>query len=161
MVVHDISQKNSQISSLNWYHCHMIHHYRKIINIITENLSQHCMIFWFRGSFVCTLSTRNIHSKTKHWLSKKLKNIITYKIDWKYMYVRFVSESRSYIWYDSWGFLKISQKKEKNQEILRIFSGFSLTNFQIKTLHHILGHRKKTDIKKYQNYFNVDKSWKS
>ena len=31
---------------------------------------------------------------------KNWKNIITYKIDWKCMYVRFVSESRSYIWYD-------------------------------------------------------------
>ena len=91
--------------------------------------------------------------KNKTLIIKKLKNIITYKIDWKYMYVWFVSESRSYIWYDSWGFLKISQKKEKNQEILRIFSRFSLTNFQIKTLHHILGHRKKNWHKKISKLF--------
>ena len=118
MVVHDISQKNSQISSLNWYHCHMIHHYRKMINIITENMSQHCMIFWFRGSFVCTLSTRIIHSKTKHWLSKKLKNIITYKIDWKYLCI-FNSFPNHEVTFDmiSWGFKNITEKREKSRDL--------------------------------------------
>ena len=91
---------------------------------------------------------------------KKLKNIITYKIDWKYLCI-FNSFPNHEVTFDmiSWGFLKISQKKEKNQEILRIFSRFSLTNFQIKTLHHMLGHRIKLTSKKYQNYFNMDKSW--